>query len=330
MVRLTRWTALLPAVLVLSVAGCGGSHGARTAGTPLPPVELKYRLIAQLGPLWYCDPDSYPVGRQVTPAYISTRLSEIAAVDPQIYQAILAHYHLTPPLTQQQEQQVYSDYKVLVAFQLVRDGDRYDFAYPVKKGSGWESTLVRGTIDKTGSIVIQSKTAYSRPCPICLAAWTTIDTPNGPILITKLQPGMPVWTADQHGQRQAAVVLQVGSMVAPAGHEVIHLVQADGREVWASPGHPVPDGRHMADLVPGDVLGGSRVLRADPVPYVGRTYDLLPSGPTGVYFANGVPLVSTLANPQTKMSSGRTADTTKLGTSTTSLILRSTATEQIA
>ena len=32
----------------------------------------------------------------------------------------------------------------------------------------------------------------------------------------------------------------------------------------------------------------------------------------------------------TKMSSGSTADTTKLGTSTTSLIFRSTATEQIA
>jgi len=104
-----------------------------------------------------------------------------------------------------------------------------------------------------------------------------------------------VWTADRWGHRQAAVVLKISSMPAPAGHEVVHLALADGWEVWVSPGHPTPDGRPVGGLAVGEVLDGSRILKAARVPYAASTYDLLPSGPTGIYWANGVPLLSTLA-----------------------------------
>jgi hypothetical protein len=297
--------ALLGAVVML--AACGGSSVNHGSSTPLSVIELKYRLIAQLGPLQYCDSDSYPLARPVTAGYISTRLSEISKNDPQNYEAILSHYHLTPPLTEAQEAQVYSDYKVLAAFQLSPVGDIYDFAYPVRAGGAFQATLTSGSIDKTGSLTIKSKTPTSRPCPICLAAWTTIDTPTGPVLVTKLVAGMSVWTQGASGHRQKAVVVKVGSMVAPIGHEVVHLVLADGRELWASPGHPLADGRPLGLLVAGDRLDGSPIVKAERVPYAGSTFDLLPSGPTGVYWANGVPLRSTL---YTKMSSGNTADTT--------------------
>ncbi len=289
-----RRSGLLATLGMLVIAACGGSPAAHPSPTPLSTIELKYALIAKLGPLEYCDPDLYPLGREVTPAYITARLTDIAARDPQTYQAILAHGHLSLPLTQQQEQQVYGDYKVLVAFQLTPDGDKYDFAYAMRTAPSTPSTLTKGTIDQTGSIVIQSRAAYRRSCPICLAASTTIDTPNGPAAVTSLRPGMPVWTADMSGHRQPAVVLEVGSMLAPTGHEVVHLALADGREVWVSPGHPTTDGRQVGDLVPGDVLDGSRIVLAERAPYVGRTYDILPSGPTGVYWADGVPLRSTL------------------------------------
>jgi hypothetical protein len=294
-----RRNALLATLGLLFIAACGGSPAAHTPATSPSPtalstIELKYAVIAQLGPLEYCDPDLYPLGREVTPAYITARLSDIAARDPQTYQAILAHDHLTPPLTQQQEQQVYGDDKVLAAFQLTPNGAKYDFSYPVRTGPATPSTLTKGTIDQTGSIVVQSRSPYRRSCPICLAASTTIDTPNGPVAVTSLRPGMPVWTADLSGHRQPALVLEVGSMLAPAGHQVVHLALADGREVWVSPGHPTTDGRHVGDLIPGDVLDGSRIVMAERTPYVGSTYDILPSGPTGAYWANGVPLGSTL------------------------------------
>ena len=83
-----------------------------------------------------------------------------------------------------------------------------------------------------------------------------------------MKPGMVVWTAGADGKRIAAQVLEVGSIVVPAGHQMVHLVLADGRELLASPGH-----RNAGD----------------------RTYDLLPAGPTGTYWADGIQLASTLA-----------------------------------
>ena len=77
---------------------------------------------------------------------------------------------------------------------------------------------------------------------------------------------------------------------------MVHLVLADGRELLVSPGHPAADGRRAGDLKVGDSLDGSTVARWELVPYAGdRTYDLLPGGPTGHYWANGILLASTLA-----------------------------------
>jgi hypothetical protein len=106
---------------------------------------------------------------------------------------------------------------------------------------------------------------------------------------------MAVWTADLSGARTAAVVSLVGSMTAPADHTVVHLMLADGRELFASPGHPLADGRPLGSIMRGDLVDGAVVVGADRVPYgSGTTFDLLPSGPTGVYWAAGIPLASTL------------------------------------
>jgi hypothetical protein len=84
-------------------------------------------------------------------------------------------------------------------------------------------------------------------------------------------------------------------MTAPVDHTVVHLVLADGRELYASPGHPLADGRLLGSIAAGDQVDGTAVTSADRVPYgSGTTFDLLPSGPTGTYWADGVPLASTL------------------------------------
>jgi hypothetical protein len=78
---------------------------------------------------------------------------------------------------------------------------------------------------------------------------------------------------------------------------MVHLVLADGRELLASPGHRTADGRPLGLLVAGDALDGSTITRWELVPYAGdRTYDLLPAGGTGTYWANGILLASTLSS----------------------------------
>ncbi len=141
-------------------------------------------------------------------------------------------------------------------------------------------------------------------CPKCLAGNTLIDTPNGPVPVKDLREGMLVWTeqsdAGASGARQRAVVLKTSRTKVLAGHEMVHLVLANGRELLASPGHPMADGRPLGTLSTGDLINSTRVISAERVPYAEDfTYDILPSGGTGTYWANGILIGSTLAGPAT-------------------------------
>ena len=62
-----------------------------------------------------------------------------------------------------------------------------------------------------------------------------------------------------------------------------------------SPGHPTAQGKAIADYQAGDELDGRRITVVDFITYEGgRTYDILPAGNTGFYWANGILLGSTL------------------------------------
>jgi hypothetical protein len=132
---------------------------------------------------------------------------------------------------------------------------------------------------------------------ICLAATDNIATPSGLILVTELRVGTMVWTIDGAGQREAAPILKVIHRPTPIGFHVLRLRLADGRVVEASAGHPTVGGRPVGELAAGDIIDGSRLISVESIPYVGDTWDLLPAGPTGTYWANGVPLASTLRLP---------------------------------
>ena len=115
------------------------------------------------------------------------------------------------------------------------------------------------------------------------------------MLVEDLRPGVGVWTTDAAGQRLVGRVMAVGSTPVPATHQIVHLVLSDGRTVDASPGHRLPDGRGLGDLRRGDTVDRAVVVSAVLEAYDGgATFDLLPSGPTGTYWANGILLASTL------------------------------------
>lgn len=133
-----------------------------------------------------------------------------------------------------------------------------------------------------------------RGLQICLAATDRIATPAGAVAITQVRPGMMVWTSDASGRRVAAPVLAVTHTATSAGQQMLRLTLSDGRVVQASRGHPTVTGRRVGDLALGDLLDGSVVSAIEAAPYVGATWDLLPAGPTGAYWANDVLLGSTL------------------------------------
>ena len=135
----------------------------------------------------------------------------------------------------------------------------------------------------------------TNPCPVCLAGSTLIDTPSGSAPVKDLQKGMPVWTTDQAGNRIAGVVVKTSRVPVLSSHQMVQLALDDGRELYVSPGHPTVDGRVVENLAVNDLYDGARVLSVDRVaPDEGFTYDILPSGETGFYWANGILLDSTL------------------------------------
>ena len=133
------------------------------------------------------------------------------------------------------------------------------------------------------------------PPVLCLPAGTLIDTPSGPRAVEQFRVGDPVWSADGAGSRFLSTILKVSRVPTQPGHVFVHIGLADGREIWASPGHPTADGRTFAELEPGDFLDGALVTVVDIQPSdQSATYDLLPSGATGFYWANGILIGSTL------------------------------------
>ena len=173
-------------------------------------------------------------------------------------------------------------------------GDKFQFQ--IQTGSeGQQGFLVKGTIDGNGSIDVQQRDDSFPACPICLVAGTLIDTPRGAVRVESLHIGDQVWTMNEAGERVMAVILKTGNVRVPVTHQIVHVVLGDGRELWASPGHPTADGRRLADLKVGDVLDGARVTLAERMSYHGHaTYDLLPSGSTGFYWADGILMWSTM------------------------------------
>lgn len=287
--------------VVVLIGACGPTAPAppAPAPTPLAAVELKYRLFEHVGRPWYCDPDFFPIARADEKDLARQRLPEMRT-DAETYAAILRHSGLADgaSLTDDQLLAVYHDWKDLQRLALDPTGPAgvYGSAFVVRPQTASKAAeRVELRIDTAGKIDVLSRTPAGPPnCPICLADTTLIDTPRGPVRVTELGVGDLVWSMDGEGRRVAAPVIQTGSVMAPVGHEVVRLTLVDGRSVTASPGHPTGDGPALGYLGLGDHLDGATIVAVERLPYRGRTYDLLPSGATSAYWADGVRLGSTL------------------------------------
>ncbi|SRR6266849_9230546 len=126
------------------------------------------------------------------------------------------------------------------------------------------------------------------------AAWVPQRFERG--IQTLEDMGYSVWTVDRFGRKTTGTVLEVRKSPVPSIHEVVHIVLQDGRQLYASPAHPTADGRTFGELRQGDILDNSVLTVVELVPYgQAYTYDLLPSGDTGFYWANNILVGSTLS-----------------------------------
>lgn len=128
----------------------------------------------------------------------------------------------------------------------------------------------------------------------CLPGNSLIDGPLGPVAVRDLKKGALVWSFDNAGNRVALPIKAVSSVYAGSKHKIVRVILSDGRELRASGLHPTAAER-LIDVRPGDQLDGAFVVKIEEVTLDGvRTFDLLPSGPTGLYIADGVIVGSTL------------------------------------
>ncbi|HUQ44388.1 MAG TPA: Hint domain-containing protein [Candidatus Limnocylindria bacterium] len=288
------------------LAACGPIGGASPSTTPGPEpstvmsaAALRISLIDQLGPLWYCDPDSYPIPRGDEQDRAIERFPEIRA-DSEMFDALTAHLGIKPGAdpTDAEKLELYQLWKVASAITLESiGGGRYRFDYLAQPAGGAsEGTRTAGIIDDHGAITVEQQAPAPEPmCPICLARGTPIEGPDGPMPVDRLRLGDTIWTLNRAGRRVAGTVIALGSTAAPRDHNVIEVTLADGRRVTASPGHPLADGRSIGELRIGDSLDGSTITGVRRLAYQGGlTFDLVVSGETGIYLAGGIPLRSTL------------------------------------
>ncbi|TLX83347.1 MAG: hypothetical protein E6K98_04925 [Thaumarchaeota archaeon] len=177
--------------------------------------------------------------------------------------------------------------------------DNYAHTFSLQVGQNFTTWWCQGVFVTLEKISDKNATFFVKntwkSCPICLSSNTLIDTPHGNHDVKELKVGMPVWTLDKSGHKESAIIVKTAKKMVPANSAMIQITLDDGRKLLASPAHPTTDGRLLGEISVGDILDGSPVKRVELLSYnENYTYDILPSGPTGFYWANGILVGSTL------------------------------------
>jgi hypothetical protein len=257
--------------------------------------QLGYQLLANYPDIFWCDSDFYPVAREGQEQTNAVQQFSDIKANSLEFSAILEHLALpnTADYSDLDKLNIYRQHKILTrAISLSPSDNHYDFNLRTGKSQGWS---VGGTITASGQIKELKKDPSFNTCPICLTWGTLIETPGGPVPVEQLKPGMEVWTQDKTGHRLPAPLIKTAGTPVPASFQVLLLTLEDGRSVAASPGHPTAVRKAIGDYHIGDYLDHSPIVSIQKLDYAeGATYDLLPDAGTGLYWANGILLMSTL------------------------------------
>jgi hypothetical protein len=271
-----------------------GTGPAPTGGTTARVWELRYVLLDRYPDFAYCDPDYYPVARADEQAAADDWWAGVDRTSAEVV-TILAQRGLVEPLTPGQRLDAYRDHKRLMVIGMTEVAGGYEYELSVSSLRAEPDQTVRGVVTLGGAVSEHTREPRVGGCPICLEAGTRIATPDGERSVGLIRPGDLVWTTDAGGHRVVAPVVQVRRRATPGPQLMLRLALADGRVLVAAGAHPASDGRYLRHLRVGDHYDGSSVTTvgwtrsASP-----ETFDILPAGPTGSYWADGVLVGSTL------------------------------------
>jgi hypothetical protein len=288
---------ILILILILAVS-CNSSLTSTTSTTTTPITyslsELKFKLLAAYPDYFWCDPDLYPIARPETEQQNAIdRFSDIKA-NLEEYSAILVYLNLPDKAeyTDAEKLLIYREHKKLQGVaQVIPATAGYTFSIRTGRNEG---KTYQGTISELGVIKVTGETVSINTCPICLATGTLISTPEGPVQVEELQEGMVIYTVDITGKKIPGFISTIASVPVPSSFRITTITLNDGRVVSASFSHPTADGRVVGDLQVGDELDGGIVFSLTAELYTGFTHDILAEGGTGLYWANGILLKSTL------------------------------------
>lgn len=129
--------------------------------------ELKYWIEKTFGPIFFCDPDFYPVPRE-DEDILAGRWFQQVDDDSEEFIAILNKIGFPKKLTYSSDEKllIYREFKKLRAIQLEpMADDKYSFHIHMGDESGGYS--ISGAIDRKGNITSIKKEQSFNTCPIC-------------------------------------------------------------------------------------------------------------------------------------------------------------------
>ncbi len=144
----------------------------------------------------------------------------------------------------------------------------------------------------------------------CMPNTARILTSQGEKQIDNIQIGDSVYTFNNIDGKFLAPIIQVNKILVQKDYIMTKITLEDGRSIQASPKHPIPIERDYAtssknqyeellfsEIKIGDHIDRTRVVFIEFVNYNGGfTYDILPAGESGYYWADGILVGSTLYN----------------------------------
>jgi hypothetical protein len=302
------------AIVVTTPHAASRQNTTATPSARLSIYELKYALLEYFGTttntypgsegVFFCDAYLYPIGRPEDEKKDAIASWENISKNKPLSQAILTRLDLlTKPsaaISDGDKLAIHRECRKLSGTTLDITSEPPAFTLSIRANN--EEYISTGTITWQGQITIREEkrdggSRFAFQCPLCLPSDTRIETPSGTIPVKDLAEGGQVWTQDAAGRKVAVSILRMVNRATGPEHRVVNVTLADGRTLTASPGHPLTDGRSLVALKAGDVVDGSTVVSIEAgTDTSGFTYDLLPDGDTGFYWADGILIASSLSH----------------------------------